>query len=351
VGSTFDLTIEGEGFDAGSRDQVFKANGEYMGSGQVVSQSPHRLVVRESMAGAAPGQYTVKVKNSSGQVSNGVTLTLRSEVTISPRSGDAGTSFAISGRGFTGSYGVTSWIRRPDGSETGRTQIGTDPSGRFTRRIHSSGFASGTYEAYTVDDATGMQANRVSFTVSGPAPSSPPRITRVSPRSELGSEFTMTIEGSGFDPQGAVDRVYQPSGQYMGSGVVLSRSSTRLEVRQSMAGAAPTSYTVRVRNPNGDLSNSARFSLYAEVRVRPSNGAAGTLFRYTGEGFTGNYGVSSHLRRPDGSEFSVLQIPTDGRGRFTHTINSSGFAPGTYEVWAEDNNTHHVTRKATFRVE
>jgi N-acetylmuramoyl-L-alanine amidase len=186
-----------------------------------------------------------------------------------------------------------------------------------------------------------------------PAPTprpSAPRISSVSPTSVLGGEFSMTILGTGFDA-GAVAQVYQANGVFMGTAAVSSRSSTRLVVRPSMAGAAPTSYGVRVRNANGEQSNSVSFSLYARVSVGPASGASGTLFSYSGEGFTGSYGVTSHLRRPNGTEFPTLQIPTDGRGRFSHTVNSAGFAPGVYELWAVDNNTRHVTSRVAFRVQ
>jgi hypothetical protein len=99
VGSSFDLTIDGQGFDGATTDMVYKSNGQYMGSGTRLSQTATRLVVRESMAGAAPGPYTIKVKNGTGQLSNGATLTLRSEVSVSPSTGSAGTTFTLSGRG------------------------------------------------------------------------------------------------------------------------------------------------------------------------------------------------------------------------------------------------------------
>jgi hypothetical protein len=32
-------------------------------------------------------------------------------------------------------------------------------------------------------------------------------------------------------------------------------------------------------------------------------------------------------------------------------VNSAGFAAGTYELWAIDNNTGYVTQRVTFRVQ
>jgi murein DD-endopeptidase MepM/ murein hydrolase activator NlpD len=181
-------------------------------------------------------------------------------------------------------------------------------------------------------------------------PALQPQIGQVRPTSVVGSAFTVTIDGSSFDPGGAIDQVYQPNGSFMGKGAIVSRSSSRIVVNESMAGAAPGTYTIRVKNPSGVLSNAASIRLYAEVRVTPSGGRAGTIFAYSGAGFS-PYGATSHLRRPDGREFPLLPVATDSLGRFTRTINSAGFAAGVYSVWAVDKNTGFVTSAVAFRVQ
>src|SRR5438552_14602091 len=55
-----------------------------------------------------------------------------------------------------------------------------------------------------------------------------------------------------------------------------------------------------------------------------------------GAGFTPKHNVSSHLKRPDGTEFPVLPILTDDRGEFTHDIDTLLLQPGTHEVWVDD---------------
>jgi hypothetical protein len=119
-----------------------------------------------------------------------------------------------------------------------------------------------------------------------------------------------------------------------------------------MGGAAPFSqpYVVRVRNPDGQLSNGGLLTLVDDVSVSPGTGLAGTVFNYAGRGFTGTFGATSHLKRPDGTEFPTLQIPTAADGTFSTTINSSSFALGTYEVWAVDNNTGRSSAHVTFVV-
>jgi len=81
--STFDLTINGSNFDDGAVDQIYwKADGHFVGQGTVLSRSSTQIVVREYMEGIDPGTYVVKVKNSDGQLSNGVDLEIISEPSI-----------------------------------------------------------------------------------------------------------------------------------------------------------------------------------------------------------------------------------------------------------------------------
>jgi uncharacterized protein YcnI len=301
------------------------------------------------MAGAAPGNYTVKVKNgANGTPSNGVTLRLTSEVSVRPSSGTAGTQFSYQGKGFTGSNGVTSHLRRPDGSEYPTLQIPTSSSGEFTNTIESGAFTAGTYQVWALDNNTGLSSNTASFVVSAPQTVTP-TITSISPSQVVGSNFTLTINGTGFDST-TVDQIIFPSG-FTGSGTRVSWSANQVVFSETMAGAAPGNYTVKVKNgANGTPSNGVTLRLTSEVSVTPSSGTAGTQFSYQGKGFTGSNGVTSHLRRPDGSEYPTLQIPTSSSGEFTNTINSAGFARGTYQVWAVDNNTGIVSNTRAFTV-
>ena len=58
-----------------------------------------------------------------------------------------------------------------------------------------------------------------------------------------------------------------------------------------------------------------------------------------GSGFTPSSNVSSHLRRPDGTEFPVLPILTDNRGAFSHEIDTLLLNAGVYELWVVDDAT------------
>lgn len=76
----------------------------------------------------------------------------------------------------------------------------------------------------------------------------PLSLFKVFPQVVAPGNFEMTLDGTGFD-ETAVDRVYwKVDGHVVGNGLIVSRSSPRLVVKQSMAGATRGIYVVRVRN-------------------------------------------------------------------------------------------------------
>ncbi len=69
-----------------------------------------------------------------------------------------------------------------------------------------------------------------------------------------------------------------------------------------------------------------------------------------GTGFTPKQNASSHLRRPNGTEFPVLPIRTDDRGEFTHDIDTLILGAGTYEVWVVDDSSKASSNLVRFEV-
>ena len=69
-----------------------------------------------------------------------------------------------------------------------------------------------------------------------------------------------------------------------------------------------------------------------------------------GTGFTPKQNVSSHLRRPDGTEFPVLPMLTDDRGELTHDIDTLLLSPGVHEVWVVDDTAKTSSNTARFEV-
>ena len=69
-----------------------------------------------------------------------------------------------------------------------------------------------------------------------------------------------------------------------------------------------------------------------------------------GTGFTPKANVTSHLRRPDGTEFPVLPMLTDDRGELMHDIDTLILTPGVHEIWVVDDRSKLSSNVARFEV-
>ena len=69
-----------------------------------------------------------------------------------------------------------------------------------------------------------------------------------------------------------------------------------------------------------------------------------------GAGFTPKHNVSSHLRKPDGSEYPVLPILTDERGEFKHEIDTLLLPVGMHELWVVDETAKISSNRVQFEV-
>ena len=69
-----------------------------------------------------------------------------------------------------------------------------------------------------------------------------------------------------------------------------------------------------------------------------------------GTGFTPHANVTSHLERPDGTEFPELPIMTDANGEFTHEIDSLLLLVGPHQMWVLDDTTGQRSNVAEFIV-
>ena len=177
-----------------------------------------------------------------------------------------------------------------------------------------------------------------------------PSISGLTPRTAPGSTLTLTVEGSGFDPADSVPEVRGPDGTLVAKASVTERTRGRIAATVPLAGAPPGAYTVTVVNGDGRRSKPAPLQLVGEVRISPASGRPGTPFTYSGRGFTGHSGVTSHLQGPDGLEWQAKRIGTSPEGTFEQTIVSGEFVPGTYAVWAKDDRTSITSTRFTFEV-
>jgi hypothetical protein len=87
-----------------------------------------------------------------------------------------------------------------------------------------------------------------------------------------------------------------------------------------------------------------------KIAVSPSKVLHPNHVEMKGTGFTPKSDVNSHLRRPDGTEFRILQMYTNDKGEIEHDIDTIVMLPGVYELWVDDVKAKTTSNVARFEV-
>jgi hypothetical protein len=168
-----------------------------------------------------------------------------------------------------------------------------------------------------------------------------------------------TATGTGFTPNNtATSHLVRPDGSEFPALSLSTDGAGNYSVNIDSTGFAFGPYKHWAEDDKTHIqSNTASFnvtltvgSVKPSVSISPNSGPAGTSFIVNGTGFTANREVTSHLQKPDGSEFPTLSLLADDSGNYTKVIDSTGFAPGTYQHWAIDDWTHTPSNTVTFNV-
>ena len=87
-----------------------------------------------------------------------------------------------------------------------------------------------------------------------------------------------------------------------------------------------------------------------KITVAPSIVLHPNPAQMKGTGFTPKADVNSHLRRPDGTEFRILEMYTNDKGEILHDIDTIVMTPGVYELWVDDVRSKTTSNVARFEV-
>ena len=222
-----------------------------------------------------------------------------------------------------------------------------------TFRDFTFGLGKGTHQIFlTVKDDDGLESSVGGTVVVTEGPPEGPKIDYINPTQIIAGTFDLEVYGENFD-NGAVDQVYwAEDGHFVGQGKVLSRSITKLVVREYMAGAEGGKYIVKVKNSDGRLSNGVSlFVINPKVDMEPKTGTIGTTLREWGWGFSPNNVAELHFKKPDGTEFPPRNEATDANGKFslTYTV-PEGYPKGTFAFWAIDKATGQKSNTINYTI-
>jgi len=340
--STFDLTINGINFDDGAIDQIYFGS-SLVGNGQILSRTSAQIVVRESMSTATPGVYTVKVKNSDGQLSNGLGLTLTGSVpgpvinSVLPGSYPASSNnqtMTINGSNFKS--GATLTFVPPEGGSIPSTasKLTFVSSNQISYQFNNANDC-GNWSV-RVNNPDGQSSSTVAFTVTCAAPS----ISSVSPSSYPASSNnqTMTINGSSFK-SGATLTFRDPQGNSIASSAskLTFISSSQISYQFNNAND-PGTWTVKVNNPDGQLSNTVSFTVTAAApiisNVSPSTyPASGSNQTMTINGSNFQTGATLTFRDPQGNSIAstASKLTFVSSSQISYQFNNAN-DPGAWTV-------------------
>src|SRR5215467_14849183 len=87
-----------------------------------------------------------------------------------------------------------------------------------------------------------------------------------------------------------------------------------------------------------------------KVTLSPTRVAAPDHVIVRGTGFTPKANITSHLVRPDGAQYPVLNLLTNDKGEFTHDIDTIVLTLGTHQLWVVDDISKVSSNKVQFVV-
>ena len=96
--------------------------------------------------------------------------------------------------------------------------------------------------------------------------------------------------------------------------------------------------------------------LFAQTKAKPTITVTPAKILHLGHvemkgtGFSPKSNVNSHLRRPNGTEFRILEMYTNDKGEIEHDIDTVVMVPGVYELWVDDLQAKTTSNVARFEV-
>jgi hypothetical protein len=312
-GATFVMTVNGSNFVSGS---TVLWNGTaltttYVSAAQLTASVPASLIVSAGTANVTVAQASV-VSGAAIFTINGVTPTIAA---LSPSSGSAGTSVAITGTNFTGATAVS---------------FGTTPATSFqvisaTSITAVSPVGTGTVDVkVTTPNGTSATAAADQFTYT----SSVPTLTGISPAGgSTAGGTSVTVTGTNFTGATAVNFGTTPATSFQ----VISATSIT-----AVSPAGTGTVDVMVTTPNGASAIAAadQFTYSASLptltSISPATGPStgGTSVTVTGTNFTGTtavlFGTTPAASFTVNSATSITAVSPAGSGTVDITVAAPG---------------------------
>jgi hypothetical protein len=224
-----EVDIDGSGFAEDENIDVYiddgKLDEDYVVDGDLETDGDGDVDITIAIPELTAGKHTIKVEDDIGS-SDEKSFTVKSEITIDPTSGKAGTSVTVRGTGFGDEVDVVIDF----GTETGWEGTETDDDGSFSVTSTVPDLTPGTYKVDAEDDDNNSDDTEFTTLL----------VINVSLSKTTGNVGdTVTISGEGFAPSGPVTITYAPETTPVATTTTAATGvfSTTFTVPASKAGA------------------------------------------------------------------------------------------------------------------
>lgn len=301
------VTISGTGFSAGRNVAV------RFDSTQVATSSVNnvgKLSTTFTVPETYTGSHTITVTD--GIYTNTAVFTVIQSMTISPASGNVGTTITINGSGFHASRSIRITY---DGSDiaTIPSTITTNNAGTFTGKFTAPAGPARTVEV-RANDGLNMATAYYSLTA----------VVELTPTTgKVGTP--VTIKGSGFNASRQITVVFSNDYVSQVSTDTLGNFTTTFNVPVATGGQHPVTANDGVR------SISTTFTVANNMVVTPNSANVGMPITVTGSGFRGSRTVNIYF-----DNTVVATAHSDANGSFSITFNAVAGTGGTHTISSND---------------
>lgn len=276
------------------------------------------------------------------------------QISVSPSSGLPGTTFVVTGSGFTPNSTATSFLTNHN-----PRPVSIDGNGDCNYSIISGTFAPGVYQSHLTDES-GTSSKPVTFTVVAPQISFAVGVSSYVAYGQSHSMIAAPFISNGrtlVPVRGLVDALAGfPEWDATTQTVKIIKGPTTVKItigsRTIMVNetahqmdVAPVIINGRTYLPAGYIAQVFGYSVFWDaatqtveltgptphLSISPNSGTPGTAFVVTGSDFTPNSTATSIL-----TNHNPLNVAIDSNGDYYFAIDSSSFAPGTYQNYLID---------------
>lgn len=314
------FTVTGTGFGASETGITIQWDGVKDLATSIKADSKGSWSKTVTVPAATNGNHVLSAFGDDLSLTPDVNFSVGHNLSISPSTGNTGTTVTVSGMGF---YASETGIQVLWDSVGVKSGITADAYGSWSSTFNAPASAAGGH-TITAKGAT---------TTSSQVPSKTFTTTRsmsISPTSGPAG-VSVTVTGSGFAASSALTVTVDGAAVTTTPASPTSAANGAVSLTFVMPGAAPGAHTVKVADSGGNQT--AAFTITSSMSISPETGPVGSQVTVTGVGYPTNATMEVWFDSARVTT-SPASLRTDANGGFSATFAAPESARGTHTVKA-----------------